>query len=653
MDKNTPQTSTNLEINVSEPIIFFRGGPQEAVGCMLRGDSQLFEAGTHTYSFSLFLPGTLPETIDVPLGTVSYKLTATVGRSSSLLPNLNARRNIIIIRTMPDHETTGGGIAIARDIKDMFAYEISLQQKAYPIGGCIKDLDFKIVPLSDQLRIHLIRVQLIERTLYRARGNKHAETRVVFSERLEDFGEKRLVELGPREDEPSLVRRDSNGSSSNHGDDQGGSTSSASSDINVASSSTSTSSNSKDGVNRFPWNKPNRNAGATIELEQEHLEIKAITNSNFNFGNTYYHKVFDFCIPKCTAPLHPTCTSETIKVMHLLKFTITITLLDAPYQRLEVKIDAPITVLSCRCSESVHVTLPRYDNDSYLCPCDPRNRSGSSKQFWVNGRLVRSGSHHQRHSSTSSLMMPYHHNHPPPSYEDSLVNSHSLSPQSVDNNDLIDNGAGVGNVDTNDHNNPNNTNSGGNDNSVPSLIHGPGISRRAMKLPPPPIYTIVDALNGVPRAFELETQGYPPDEAASLEKLLFRKKVAPELFWGAYLPANPDNSQQKMIGFVVATLTTAPVLTEASMDWHHEPDGQTVCIHSVCVDNSFRRRGVASSLLQRFIEHCRKLGYARIALISHEYLLKLYQKNGFVFKGESKIQHGSEKWFDLVLELKS
>ncbi|CAG8476330.1 9009_t:CDS:2 [Ambispora gerdemannii] len=166
------------------------------------------------------------------------------------------------------------------------------------------------------------------------------------------------------------------------------------------------------------------------------------------------------------------------------------------------------------------------------------------------------------------------------------------------------------------------------------------------------IFQEVDALNGVPRAFELETQGrYPPDEAASLEKLLFRKKVAPELFWGAYLPANPDNSQQKMIGFVVATLTTAPSLTEASMAWHHEPDGQTVCIHSVCVETLFRRKGVASALLRHFAEHCRKLGYARIALISHKYLLEFYQKNGFVLKGESDVRHGSEKWFDLVLVL--
>ncbi|CAG8649810.1 18906_t:CDS:2 [Acaulospora morrowiae] len=175
----------------------------------------------------------------------------------------------------------------------------------------------------------------------------------------------------------------------------------------------------------------------------------------------------------------------------------------------------------------------------------------------------------------------------------------------------------------------------------------------------------------VERAFELESQGYPPEEAATLEKLIYRQKHAPELFLGAYLSTSStlphtssslQSSQLILIGFIVSTLTISPSLTEESMS-HHDPSGKTVCIHSVCVDKHYRRRGVALALLKEYIkrlgkdfreldrENEGKRKYERIVLISHDYLIPLYQKAGFVFKGESQIVHGNEKWFDLVLDL--
>ncbi|KAG9304529.1 hypothetical protein G9A89_020093 [Geosiphon pyriformis] len=150
----------------------------------------------------------------------------------------------------------------------------------------------------------------------------------------------------------------------------------------------------------------------------------------------------------------------------------------------------------------------------------------------------------------------------------------------------------------------------------------------------------------VEHAFQLESQGYPEDEAASLEKLKHRQKVAPELFLGAYFPSTQGSI---LIGFVVSTLTLEPSITKESMSVH-EPDGTTVCIHSICVDKKYRRQGIALKLLK---EHIRGLDgrYAKVALISHEYLIPLYQKAGFILKGESKVRHGKEKWFDLILDL--
>ncbi|CAG8457429.1 22222_t:CDS:2 [Cetraspora pellucida] len=162
----------------------------------------------------------------------------------------------------------------------------------------------------------------------------------------------------------------------------------------------------------------------------------------------------------------------------------------------------------------------------------------------------------------------------------------------------------------------------------------------------------------VKRAFQLEFEGYPPEEAATLEKLEYRQSLAPTLFLGAYLPPNLSTSSERLlIGFVVSTLTSATTITEESMS-HHDPFGKTVCVHSVCVDKLYQRRGVAARMLNEYITKLRNesqnrdtdVKYERAVLISHEYLIPLYQKVGFILKGESQVVHGNDKWFDLTFE---
>ncbi|CAG8488416.1 3366_t:CDS:2 [Funneliformis mosseae] len=167
------------------------------------------------------------------------------------------------------------------------------------------------------------------------------------------------------------------------------------------------------------------------------------------------------------------------------------------------------------------------------------------------------------------------------------------------------------------------------------------------------IFKHVDA-SDVERAFQLESEGYPPEEAASLETLQYRQKVAPALFMGAYLPSSSLSLQ--LIGFIVSTSTLSKSLTHESMSLH-EQEGKTVCIHSVCVDKKYRRGGVATKLLKEYINSLKGSGdvgedvkYERCALLAHEYLIPLYRNVGFKLMGESQVIHGPEKWFDLVME---
>ncbi|KAK0538221.1 hypothetical protein OC835_001486 [Tilletia horrida] len=137
-------------------------------------------------------------------------------------------------------------------------------------------------------------------------------------------------------------------------------------------------------------------------------------------------------------------------------------------------------------------------------------------------------------------------------------------------------------------------------------------------------------------AHRLEVQGYPEEDAASLEKLRYRQAAAPHLFMGAFLPGAPkaapkaakgDHSSKEshaggnangagntsggasassaqpprtLIGFITAT--AAPALTLRSMSTHsNSKDARLVCIHSVVVAPEYQRKGLALRMLREYI----------------------------------------------------
>ncbi|CAG8698388.1 7330_t:CDS:2, partial [Dentiscutata heterogama] len=156
------------------------------------------------------------------------------------------------------------------------------------------------------------------------------------------------------------------------------------------------------------------------------------------------------------------------------------------------------------------------------------------------------------------------------------------------------------------------------------------------------IFEYVSA-SDVERAFQLELEGFPPEEAFTLERYTYIQKAAPTLLLGAYL-SDSTSSNKLLIGFIMSTLADAPKFTKESMSYHN-PFGKTVCIHTVCVDKLYQRRGVALYMLKEYIKRLKNESqnkdvdgkYERVALISHKHLIPLYQKAGFILKGESEI----------------
>lgn len=140
---------------------------------------------------------------------------------------------------------------------------------------------------------------------------------------------------------------------------------------------------------------------------------------------------------------------------------------------------------------------------------------------------------------------------------------------------------------------------------------------------------------------KLEKESYPADEAASPEKLKYRLNTASSFFLGAF-------QDSELIGYVTGTLSNSDVVTEESMS-HHEPAGSTLCIHSVVVKPTFQRQGVATKLLQHYLQMLKESGVPKAALLCKPKLCPLYEKVGFKNQGQSATCHGKSPWIDMTL----
>jgi cyclin-dependent kinase-like len=138
-------------------------------------------------------------------------------------------------------------------------------------------------------------------------------------------------------------------------------------------------------------------------------------------------------------------------------------------------------------------------------------------------------------------------------------------------------------------------------------------------------------------ASKLESSCYPESEAASAEQVAYRLRNCVNLCIGAY-------SDSQLIGLLMATATMQDKITLKSMKIH-EAEGKCVCIHSVCIAESLRGQGLALKMLQYYLNHITEMGYSRASLITHDYLIPLYQKAGFDCDGVSEIVHGPDSWY--------
>ena len=157
----------------------------------------------------------------------------------------------------------------------------------------------------------------------------------------------------------------------------------------------------------------------------------------------------------------------------------------------------------------------------------------------------------------------------------------------------------------------------------------------------------------VSTAYSIEHASYPEDEEASLEALTYRQANAGEHFLAAFASepeTNTNNSTCTNIqGYICSSLTKSFDHDSLSV---HDPNGDILAIHSVCVDEKYRRKRIAYNMLRHYIsEAATHNNIKTIKLMAKEHLVDFYVGAGFTCYGLSPILHGADRWFDLSLDL--
>ena len=157
---------------------FLTGDRASTLNKLAKTGTRSFDPGVYTYSFELPLASSLPETVDLPLGTVYYTLTAAAasesGRHSSDSATVTCTETVTLARipctcsleTTEPYEVHG-------TLHGM-RYQFALAAKSFPIGGKAP-LSIKLWSSQDRSFQH-ISVSMVEDVQYRTRdGLAHRE----------------------------------------------------------------------------------------------------------------------------------------------------------------------------------------------------------------------------------------------------------------------------------------------------------------------------------------------------------------------------------------------------------------------------------------------------------------------------------------------
>ena len=149
----------------------------------------------------------------------------------------------------------------------------------------------------------------------------------------------------------------------------------------------------------------------------------------------------------------------------------------------------------------------------------------------------------------------------------------------------------------------------------------------------------IDAITAV------ETECFPPAEAATREEFAERLKYYKDHFWLMF-------NEGHLVAFVDGMVSNQKDLTDEMYEKAdlHEEQGDWQMIFGVNTIPAYRRCGLAEQLLKRAIADAKAQGRKGLVLTCKDRLVHYYAKFGFTDEGVSeKSTHGNAVWHQMRL----
>lgn len=151
-----------------------------------------------------------------------------------------------------------------------------------------------------------------------------------------------------------------------------------------------------------------------------------------------------------------------------------------------------------------------------------------------------------------------------------------------------------------------------------------------------------------PELADIEEICFPPAEQISRQVIVERAAHFLDQFLVSF-----DPSGKKIVGFIAGVATekvsfTDDLFTDPSI---HDPAASTMMITGLEVRPEYRQMGLATELMQRFIDRERKIGRKRIVLTCLDRLVSFYERMGYHKIGLSQSTLGGQAWYEMDMLL--
>ena len=142
----------------------------------------------------------------------------------------------------------------------------------------------------------------------------------------------------------------------------------------------------------------------------------------------------------------------------------------------------------------------------------------------------------------------------------------------------------------------------------------------------------------------LEAACFPETEAASREAFKWRLQSYPSHFWLL-------EKDGKIVSFINGPVTVEKDLMD---EMYEDPgfcneEGQWQMVFGVVTHPCYQHQGIASRLMETFLEHAKREGRKGVVLTCKETKISFYEQFGFKDEGISSSVHGGVPWNQMRL----